>query len=219
MPIAIRDRHMPRPALTPLAGLEVRPETRPDVMASLQNKHEAEMTRRFADGHRAYVAWRSGEPAAWGWLATRTAHIGELGSTFSVPAGERYLWNFVTHPDHRGLGIYPRLLNAITEAEESGAERFWVAYAPENHASGAGIRKAGFTEVAGLSFDAHGRPAVTDIIDGGGRLAAQFLGIPAVDEILAQCWRCAKQAAPAASSCHAGACACDYQRVEVGCAR
>ena len=218
MPIAIRDRHMPRPSLAPLAGMEVRQETRAHVMASLQKKDEVEMTRRFADGHRAYVALREGEPAAWGWVATQTARIGELESTFSVPAGERYLWNFVTGPAHRGQGIYPRLLDAITTTEQSDAERFWVAYAPENHASGAGIRKAGFTDVAALSFDSHGRPAVADIVDGGAKLAAQFLGIPVGEELLAQCWRCVKHAGPMNSSCAAGPCTCDYQRVEVGCA-
>jgi GNAT superfamily N-acetyltransferase len=218
MPISIRDRHMPRPSLAPLAGMEVRRETRAQVMAQLQNKPESEMTRRFAEGHRAYVALRSGEPAAWGWIATETARIGELESTFSIPAGERYLWNFVTHPAHRGQGIYPRLLDAITEAEQSEAERFWVAYAPENHASGVGIRKAGFSDVAALSFDSRGQPAVSDIVDGGARLAAQFLGIPAVEELLAQCWRCVKHAGPMNSSCATGVCTCDYQRVEVGCA-
>jgi ribosomal protein S18 acetylase RimI-like enzyme len=218
MPISIRDRSMPLPSLASLAGLEVQRETRADVMASLQNRTEAEMVRRFAEGHRAYVASRDGEPAAWGWIATRTARIGELESTFEIPAGERYLWNFVTRPGHRGLGIYPRLLDAITRAEQSAAERFWVAYAPENHASGIGIRKAGFTDVAALSFDSHGHPAVTDLVDGGARLAAQFLGIPVVEESLAQCWRCVKHAGPMNSSCATGPCTCDYQRVEVGCA-
>jgi len=219
MPIAIRDRHAPRPALAPLpGGLEVRAESSAHLMASLQNKSVDEMSRRFENGHRAYVAWRAGEPAAWGWVATRSAHIGELDSTFTVPAAQRYLWNFVTRPAHRGHGIYPRLLDAITTAEESEAKRFWVAYAPENHASGAGIRKAGFTDVAALSFDAHGRPAVGDIVQGGARLAAQFLGLPAVHDVLAQCWRCAKHAAPTLSVCHAGPCACDYQRPEAGCA-
>jgi GNAT superfamily N-acetyltransferase len=218
MPISIRDRAMPRPSLTPIAGLEVRRETRADVMASLQTRSEAEMIRRFAEGHRAYVAMRFGEPAAWGWVATETAHIGELSSTFEVPAGERYLWNFVTRASHRGQGIYPRLLDAITQAEQTEAERFWVAYAPENHASGIGIRKAGFVDVAALSFDSHGRPAVTDMVDGGAQLAAQFLGIPAVEELLAKCWRCVKHAGPAQSSCATGACTCDYQRAEIVCA-
>jgi len=187
-------------------------------MASLQNRSADEMIRRFENGHRAYVAWRGGEPAAWGWVATSSARIGELDSAFTVPAAQRYLWNFVTRPAHRGLGIYPRLLDAIVSAEEPEAERFWVAYAPENHASGAGIRKAGFTDVATLSFDAHAKPAVRDIVEGGGRLAAQFLHIPAVHDVLAQCRRCAKKVAPRISSCHAGPCACDYQRAEAGCA-
>ena len=187
-------------------------------MASLQNRSADEMIRRFESGHRAYVAWRGDEPAAWGWVATSSAQIGELDSTFTVPAAQRYLWNFVTRPAHRGQGIYPRLLEEIVMAEGSEAERFWVAYAPENHASGAGIRKAGFVDLAALSFDAHGRPAVRDIVEGGGRLAAQFLRIPAVHDVLAQCWRCAKNAAPRISSCHVGPCGCDYQRAEVGCA-
>ena len=218
MPLAIRDQHMPRPSLSRLDGLRVHRETRAHVMASLQNRSEAEMVRRFAEGHRAYVASRAGEAAAWGWIATQTARIGELESTFAIPTGERYLWNFVTHPAHRGQGIYPRLLDAITRREQSDAERFWVAYAPENHASGAGIRKAGFTDVAALSFDSHGRPAVADVVDGGAKLAAQLLGIPAVEEPLAQCWRCVKHAGPMKSSCAVGPCMCDYQRVEVGCA-
>jgi GNAT superfamily N-acetyltransferase len=218
MPIAIRDRHVPRPALAPLAGLEVRAERSTHLMASLQNRSVEEMIRRFQNGHHAYVAWRAGEAAAWGWVATRVAHIGELDSTFTVPAAQRYLWNFVTRPAHRGLGIYPRLLDAIAEAEGSEAERFWVAYAPENHASGAGIRKAGFTDIASLSFDMQGRPAVSELVDGGARLAAHFFRIRAVHDVLAHCWRCAKHAAPRISACHAGPCACDYQRPQAGCA-
>jgi ribosomal protein S18 acetylase RimI-like enzyme len=204
--------------LTVLAELDVRRETRADVMASLQSRAESEIARRFSEGHRAYVASVGGEPAAWGWVATQAANIGELAATFTVPDGERYLWNFVTRPAHRGRGIYPRLLAAITRAEQSEAERFWIAYAPENHASGAGIRKAGFSDVAALSFDHHGRPAVADIVEGGARLAAEFFGIPAVEESLAQCWRCVKHAGPMSASCAAGPCTCDYQRVEVGCA-
>lgn len=218
MPLAVRHRHQPSPHLSPLPGVVVARETDPQFMATLQGRAEHVMMRRFADGHRAYVAWSSGVPAAWGWVATRVAHIGELGSTFDITDDARYLWNFVTLPAHRGLGIYPRLLDAIVRAESVQAERFWVAYAPENHASGIGIRKAGFTDVATLSFDASGAPAVGDLVSGGAQAAAAFLGIRAAEEALAPCWKCARKSAPAMSSCHAGSCACDYQRVEVSCA-
>jgi GNAT superfamily N-acetyltransferase len=218
MPIALRHRADPTPQLAVLPGFAVTIATQPAVIAALQQKSLEDMTRRFSAGHRVYVAWHAGEPAAWGWVATSTAQIGELASTITIPSGQRYLWNFVTRPSHRGLGIYPRLLDAIVRSESRHAERFWVAYAPENHASGAGIRKAGFVDIAELSFDATGRPAVSDIVQGGARSASRFLGVPVAEETLARCWRCAKAAAPGTASCHAGPCSCDYQRPVVACA-
>lgn len=218
MPLATRHRDDAVPTLSPMPSLVVRRETDACFMAALQGRAESEMIRRFEAGHRAYVAYWDGQPAAWGWVATRVAEIGELRSMFSIPHGERYLWNFVTLKSHRGMGIYPRLLDAIVRAESSEAERFWVAYAPENHASGSGIRKAGFLTVAELSFDAAGRPALKEWVEGGGAVAAQVLGLPVVEEALALCWRCARAAAPAAASCSAGRCTCDYQRAEVRCA-
>jgi len=176
------------------------------------------MERRFAAGHRAYLAWWQGEPAAWGWVATRSADIGELGRQFDIPHGERYLWNFVTLATHRGLGIYPRLLDAIVRAEAAEAERFWIIYAPENHASGSGIRKAGFESVAELSFDADGHPALHALTEGSAAEAARLLGLPEVGEALAPCWRCVRAGVPAERACKAGHCQCDYQRADSGCA-
>lgn len=217
MPFAARHRRDPVPSLTPLSGLLVRREENVELMASLQGRAPEEMTRRFAAGHRAYVAWRDGEPSAWGWVATRAAEIGELGSAFSIPRGERYLWNFVTLAAHRGLGIYPRLLDAIVRAESRDAERFWIAYAPENHASGAGIRKAGFVALAELSFDADGRAALKDLTPGGGRVASRVLGVPEAEDALAPCWRCVR-AGRGGMSCAPGSCQCDYQVPKSGCA-
>jgi GNAT superfamily N-acetyltransferase len=217
MPFAARHRDDPTPALTPLPGLAVVRETDAAVMAALQGRSEAEMQRRFEAGHRAYVALMDGQPAAWGWVATSSAEIGELGSTFDIPRGERYLWNFVTLPSHRGLGIYPRLLDAIVGAEAHEAARFWIAYAPENHASGAGMRKAGFVALAELSFDAAGRPALKGMLPGGGRVAGRVLGLPEVREALAPCWRCVR-AGRGSMSCAPESCRCDYQRPHVACA-
>lgn len=218
MPLATRHRDDPAPLLAPVPALVVRRETDPRAMAALQGKPEEEMRRRADAGHRAYVAVLDGTPAAWGWVATRTADIGELASSFHIPDGERYLWNFVTLPSHRGLGIYPRLVDAIVRAESAEAERFWIARAPENHASGAGIGRAGFATVAELSFDAAGRPAVRGTVEGGGALAARLLGIAEAADSLARCWRCVRAGRPEAMSCAAGECRCDYQRPASGCA-
>jgi GNAT superfamily N-acetyltransferase len=189
----------------------------PLVMADLQKRTVSEMLDRFTGGHRAYVASIDGTPAAWGWVATTAATIGELKASFALPTADRYLWNFVTLADFRGRGIYPQLINAIVAAESAEGERFWIAYAPENHASGAGIAKAGFELVADLSFDRTGQPVVKDIRTGGGSAASRLLGLPAITEAVAQCWKCARGPTPSTSSCATGVCSCDYQRAEQAC--
>lgn len=202
----------------PLHRLSVRREFDAAFMARLQDRPTAEMARRFVEGHRAYVAWRDGMPAAWGWVATRTATIGEVAATFKIPEGARYLWNFVTRKAHRGMGIYPRLLDAIVRAEADEADRFWIAYAPENHASGAGIRKAGFRRVADLSFDRHGRPVVKPDSSEDGAAAVRMIGLARADGSVAPCWCCMRSRGPGGRACASVRCTCDYQRPEVGCA-
>lgn len=218
MPFALRHRSDPTPALAPLAGLVVRRVLDANVLATLQRRAESDIQKRFDAGHRAYVAFLHEAPAAFGWVATESAEIGELRATFRIPPRERYLWNFVTLEQHRGLGIYPRLVEAIVHAESRAAERFWIAYAPENHASGSGIRKAGFVAVAELSFDADGRPAVRGMATGGAAAAARVLGLPEATDALSKCWRCARARPGVETSCSAGQCRCDYQRPESGCA-
>ena len=177
MPIALRRRDDAHASLSPMPSLDVRREDDAEVMARLQQRTVGEIEKRLDAGHRAYVAWFEGEAAAWGWVATESATIGELQVAFRIPPADRYLWNFVTLPAFRGRGIYPRLLEAIVDVELRDAERLWIAYAPENHASGAGIRKAGFALVAELSFDADGTPVVKDLRVGGGAAASQLLGL------------------------------------------
>jgi len=217
MPIAFRHKADPSPVLTELPGFAVHQELSADAMARMQQRTVEEIQRRFDDGHRAYVATIDGVPAAWGWVASSVATVGEVGATLTLGYGERYLWNFVTLAAFRGRGIYPRLLNAMVLAESDEGERFWVAYAPENHASGAGIRKAGFSNVAEVSFDLEGHPAVKSITLGGGGQASRLLNIREIEGAVTQCWRCAKAGKPKEASCAEGSCACDYQHKQLAC--
>ena len=218
MPFATRHRDDAMPSLAPLAAMSVRRELDAAAMATLQNRSVDEMSKRFAAGHRAYVAIVGGEPAAWGWVATSTADIGELDARLTLKSDERYLWNFVTRPAYRGLGIYPRLLQAIVRAESEEAERFWIGYAPENHASGAGIGKAGFVTAAEMSFDASGQPALrAEMPSEATAAASRVLGLPITSEPLSPCWRCVR-AGRAGMSCPDGSCQCDYQQPKSGCA-
>jgi GNAT superfamily N-acetyltransferase len=215
--IALRRLSDPTPALTPLAGLVVRRVASASTMAALQRRDDADMQRRFVAGHRAYVAYLDDAPAAFGWVATTSAEIGELASTFAIPQGERYLWNFVTLPAYRGLGIYPRLVDAIVRAEAAEAERFWIAYAPENRASGSGIRKAGFTALAELSFDGDGRPALKSVVPDAAGIVSRLIGLPEAQDELTPCWRCVR-AGRGVMYCAPGTCECDYQLPASGCA-
>lgn len=217
MPLAFRHRDESAPSMPALRGFAVHRERNTAVMAGLQQRSESEIQARFEAGHRAYIATMNGAPAAWGWVATSAATIGELKASFSVSDKERYLWNFVTLPAFRGQGIYPRLLASIIDAEAADGERFWIAYAPENRASGAGIRKAGFALVAELSFDGKGVPGVKDIRAAGGQVASRLLGLPEIEEAVAPCWKCARRAGPGGASCMAGSCSCDYQQAEKAC--
>lgn len=215
--IAIRNREDAMPSLLLLAGLTVARESDPVTLGILQSKSAGVIERRFDAGHRAYVARLNGDAAAFGWVATRSAEIGEVGAEFSIPERSRYLWNFVTLPAHRGRGVYPRLLQAIIRAESSEADRFWIAYAPENQASASGIAKAGFTPLAEMSFDGDGRAAVRAIVNGGGAVASRVLGIRETGEALTPCWRCVRAGRPG-MTCTAESCRCDYQAPRSGCA-
>ena len=217
MSIAIRDRRDPVAEQPPLPGLIVKREEDAMLMAALQERTRDEIERRLAGGHRAYVACIAEEPAAFGWVATCSAEIGEMAMAFEIPSGDRYLWNFVTLPPHRGKGIYPRLLDAIVRAESAEADRFWIAYAPENHASASGITKAGFVAIAELSFDAERKPALKALLPGGGAIASRMFGVPESGGDLQQCWRCARAGRPG-MKCEAGHCECDYQQPHSGCA-
>jgi GNAT superfamily N-acetyltransferase len=204
----------PLPTLPLLLTLRTAATTDTAPLARLAALDPTEVAARIADGHRPYLAWIGDEPAAYGWVAGAGATIGELSVAFTLPRGDRYLWDFATLPDWRGRGIYPHLLQRIVAAESAtGAARLWIIHAPENPASARGIVKAGFTPVGELSFRAGGgagfHPFSEPIRAGVG---AALLGVPLLGadagsiEPLAHCWHCAVEAAQCALPPGAAAC-------------
>ena len=204
----------PLPTLPRLPGMRARATTEPRPLAWLTALDPLDIRDRLASGHRPYVARLDDVPVAYGWVAGAGATIGELGVSFTLPRGDRYLWDFVTLPAWRGRGIYPHLLRAIITAEAAaGAARLWIIHAPENPASARGITKAGFAPVGELSFRAAGGAGFHPFDDPTrARVGAALLGVPLLDgvgqaaEPLAPCWHCAIEAAqhalpPAAASC------------------
>lgn len=184
----------PLPTLKPLPNFCVKLASNNKELARLNKLSVKEVEERKQAGHRTYIGFMDGTPVTYGWVATRFASIGELELNFALPANERYLWDFSTLPEWQGRGLYPRLLQAIIEAE--AVERYWIIYAPENLPSGAGIQKAGFQLVGQLSFRADGTvgliPTGNATFKKAG-IGAARLGVDLFDDGLSPCWGCIGQ--------------------------
>lgn len=192
--------------LTPLSNFQVRLAAEEAQLASINHISLAEVEQRRSAGHLPYMGYMDGTPVTYGWVATREASIGELNLVFPIAPDNRYLWDFATLPDWQGKGLYPRLLQAIVQAER--AERFWIIHAPENRPSGAGMQKAGFQAVGQLSFQRDNSLGLIPFdLPERAHIGAALLGVPVIESGLSPCWRCVEQVVctcqrdPASCSC------------------
>ena len=133
----------PLPDLGLLEGYGFSPAEDVALLEHLSDLTCQEVRERMKNGHRPYLAWMNEQPVAYGWSAWKRAEVGELGLSFEMPPGNRYLWDFVTLPGFRGQGIYPRMIQGIIREESGDADRFWIGHDLDNIASARGIEKAG----------------------------------------------------------------------------
>jgi GNAT superfamily N-acetyltransferase len=133
-----------------VSDLTVEASTHVELLSNLMGIPEADLSEQLGFGHRAYLAHLGTLPVAVGWSATGAVALFGGRVTLHVPPNHRYLYGFVTHPDWRGRGIYPQLLQAILRTEEQ--EHFWIMHLLENTSSQRGIDKAGFRVAGRLSF-------------------------------------------------------------------
>lgn len=175
------------------------------LLSALGRLPVQEVIRRLANDHTAYVAWHRDVPAAFGWVAAGKARIGELGHEFIVPEKQRYLWNFRTLEEYRGLGIYPRLLQYIVKSEVS-ASRFWILHAPENESSRKGIEKAGFRFAGSVS------PYRYEAIVDSRAFVSEALRLGFTQSAVEQatCWKCSS---PYMSGAPGGCCCSERGKV------
>lgn len=179
------------PVIKKPAALTILESTDVALLSLLGNTPVEEVTKRLANDHLAFVAYIQNKPAAFGWMARGKAIIGELNHSLILPMQHRYLWNFRTLADYRGLGIYPALLQHIVRYEGYRAKQFWIIHAPENTSSLKGITKAGFHYVGKLYTTADG----TTALEAGTqaetyRRTLEFMDIQLSNETAASCWNC-----------------------------
>lgn len=86
-------------SMPPLPGFTANPALDWHELAEINHLAYAEVFERRNDGHRPYIARISGQPVAYGWLATSRISIGELNINIDLPPDDRYLWDFVTLPN------------------------------------------------------------------------------------------------------------------------
>jgi GNAT superfamily N-acetyltransferase len=140
------------PALPPLANFTVGEASDQELLANIMEVSPTTIDCRIEAGHYPYLARLGGALAAFGWSSSGQAGFGGGLVTFQVPPKNRYLYDFVTLPTWRGLGIYPHLLQAILRHEGNEHERFWIVHQARNHASERGINKAGFHKTCQVHF-------------------------------------------------------------------
>lgn len=171
----------PLPALNLPLALEIGELADPDLLASIARLNQAEIARRIERGHKPWLARLRAETVGWGWVATREATIGGLDVTLSLPAADRYLWDFETLPKWRRRGIYSALLQAMVKSDPD-IERYWIGHDRANHASMRGILRAGFERIGavhptsggGQVYVPHGRAERA-------HAAATLLGLPVAE--------------------------------------
>src|SRR5206468_11462932 len=86
---------------------------------------------------------------AYCWVTFDQEDISELGLSFSLKAGEAYIWDCATLPAYRGQHLYPALLHYIlTTLQSGGLQRIWIGADADNLASQSGMILAGFQPMA-----------------------------------------------------------------------
>jgi len=142
---------------------------------------DADIQARRQSGTLPYLAVLDGEAVGYGWCACRQAQFGSRSIPFHIPPWARYLQDFFTDPHQRGLGIYPRLLQAIIAKERVSANAFWILHQTTNIASSRGIAKAGFKVAATICFLPDRELGMIPVEPMGRTLAgAAMLGLPVV---------------------------------------
>ncbi|MEI7926617.1 MAG: hypothetical protein WCI61_10585, partial [Chloroflexota bacterium] len=135
----VEDTLSPLPALP---GFDVVIDFDLHEFSGIKRISQSEGFTRLKDGHLPYVARMDGQPVGYGWVATRTASIGELDLAFELSPADRYLWDFATLRDEtvwllesagtawNHVGIHPYrgevpVLQFVAEMNERDLDAMW----------------------------------------------------------------------------------------------
>lgn len=120
--------------------------------------------QRMAREARAWAGWAGGSIACYGWVSAgseRGTYVGELERAIRLPPGEAYVWDCLTLPAYRRLGLYTSLLTQIARAMHAeGFGRLWIGSSLGNRPSIRGFERAGFRPILQVIY---GRAGCTSV--------------------------------------------------------
>jgi GNAT superfamily N-acetyltransferase len=132
---------------------ELLPADLPRLGAAMGLPDPAPIEARFENGRRCFGFESSDRIVSFGWVTQGPEETGELERVLTVPAGEAYIWDCGTVPEHRRLGFYSALLNrTLAHLADEGAPRVWIGASRLNLPSIHGIANAGFRHVLDLTY-------------------------------------------------------------------
>lgn len=132
---------------------EARPEASALLAGAMGLTDAFEVTSRFDEGRRCFVAWVEGAIASYGWVSQSAQSIGELERSIRLSADEAYIWDCATLPPYRGQRLYTALLgHIVTTLCHEGIRRLWIGASVKNIYSIRGFASAGFRPVLDLTY-------------------------------------------------------------------
>lgn len=109
--------------------------------------------KRMAGGRRAFTGRVDGSIACYGWVSAGSECIGELERAIRLPPREAYVWDCLTLPAYRRLGLYTSLLTQIARTMQAeGFGRLWIGSSLRNRPSIRGFESAGFRPVLQVAY-------------------------------------------------------------------
>lgn len=143
--VMARDATRDEPPPTEVEVVEGTPAHAADYARDIGTDAPSTFRSRLSEGTLCFLVVSGGRIVHATWASLEATWIGELRRYFCPPVSHGYLYESFTVPAHRGRGIYPTALNAITERlAERGVRRLWIAASAENTASLRAIAKAAF---------------------------------------------------------------------------
>jgi phospholipase/carboxylesterase len=132
----------------PVAFKRAGPEVAQELAQAMDLDDPAVVLQRFDNGRHCYIGRIEGTLVTYGWVTFDEEGIGELSLSIRLKAGEAYIWNCATLPEHRGQRLYPALLaHIVGELHHQGLHRVWIGTDTDNLLSQSGMALAGFQPI------------------------------------------------------------------------